>query len=71
MGIKILFKRLTCNHQNKECLTNFGGDMINIVSTYKKIYRSAWECHECGKIIYSEKLEPTCNVTNWNIKKNI
>ena len=65
MGVKILFQRLRCKHLN-----NFGGDMINVVSNHRHIYRSAWECENCGKIIYSEKLEPTCKITNWTLERS-
>lgn len=57
-------KRLNCKHTNQKCITNFYGDAINMIST-KKIYRSAWECKDCGEILYSEYLEPTCKVINW------
>nr|DAZ41203.1 MAG TPA: MqsA [Caudoviricetes sp.] len=43
--------------------------MINVVSNHRHIYRSAWECENCGKIIYSEKLEPTCKITNWTLER--
>ena len=69
MGVKILFQRLRCKHLNKKCLTNFGGDMINVVINHRHIYCSAWECENCGKIIYSEKLEPTCKITNWTLER--
>ena len=62
-----VFKRLFCKHQNKTCLTNFHGDVIHWVSYGNKIIRSAWTCKDCGKIIYSEYLEPSCNVINWNL----
>lgn len=65
--IKILFQRLRCKHLNQECITNFGGDMINLVSSHHHIYRSAWRCRDCGEIIYNEKLEPTCKITNWTL----
>jgi len=64
-----LFKRLFCKHENIECLTNFHGDCINIVSTSKKIYRSAWRCKGCGKIIYSEYLDNNCKTVNWTLHK--
>lgn len=68
MGI---IKRFKCKHLNKECLSNFYGDFINVISTNpKKIYRSAWVCKDCGKVIYSEYLEPSCTITNYNLGGN-
>ena len=58
-------KRLKCNHQNKKCLTNVCGDYILVVSSWSKIYRSIWECQDCGKIIRSEYLDSDCNYINW------
>lgn len=60
-----IIKRLLCRHEHKTCVTNFYGDMINRISL-RKVYRSAWRCEDCGKIIYSEKLEPSCKVVNWD-----
>ena len=67
-----MFKRLFCKHKNKKCLSNFHGDYIDIVSPLfsNKIYRSAWQCQDCGKIIYSTSLEPACKIVNWEILKS-
>lgn len=65
MKIPKILKRLSCKHQNLKCVTNYYGDMINEVSTCKKIYRSAWVCTDCSKSIFSEYLEPSCNVVNY------
>ncbi len=62
-----IIKRLRCKHTNKECMSNFYGDYINIVSYHNKIIRSVWRCKNCGKIIYSEYLDKDCNVVNWNL----
>lgn len=61
-----IIKRLRCKHTNQECMSNFYGDFINIISV-KKVYRSAWVCKDCGKVIYSEYLEPSCKITNFNL----
>lgn len=60
-----LIKRMRCKHQDLKCITNFYGDMINVISTHKKIYRSAWVCKDCGRIICKERLEPSCKVINY------
>lgn len=65
MKIPKIVKRLSCKHDNLKCVTNYHGDMIHQVSTYKRIYRSAWICTNCGKTIFSEHLEPTCKVVNY------
>ena len=59
-----------CKHQKQECLTNFHGDMINLVSTRKEIHRSAWKCKNCGKIILNGDLEPSCEVINYKFIYN-
>lgn len=66
---KKLLKTILCEHTRIDCVTNFHGDMINSVSTSRKIYRSAWICKDCRKIIFKERLEPSCSVINWNIHK--
>ena len=48
-------------------MTNFYGDFIDIVSTHKKIIRSAWRCKDCGKVIYKEILGEDCKVINWDL----
>ena len=62
-----LLKQLRCKHQNQECMTNFYGDFIDVVSTHKKIIRSAWRCKDCGKVIYKEILGEDCKVINWDL----
>lgn len=58
-------KRLFCRHKNKKCITNLYGDVVNMLSTDKHIYRSVWKCTNCGKCFYSEKLDPDCMIINW------
>ena len=61
MRIKSIF----CKHKEKECLTNFNGEYINIVSTFFKTYRSAYQCKCCGKIIFDTELNLDCKTINW------
>ena len=49
-----MLKQLFCKHHNVEFLGNIYGDLIDCVSTFKKINRSAWRCKDCGKLIFSE-----------------
>ena len=64
-----LFKRILCKHINQECMSNFYGDFINVVSN-RKIIRSVWRCKDCGKIIYKEVLGEDCKVINWGLSSN-
>lgn len=64
-----LFKRILCKHINQECMSNFYGDFINIVSN-RKIIRSVWRCKDCGKIIYKEILGENCKVINWGLSSD-
>lgn len=57
--IKMIFKRLTCEHKNTTTITNIYGDVI----TYLKC-RSIRECNDCGKIIKDDRLDPKCNKIN-------
>ena len=50
----MMFKDLLCSHKDLEFLGNVYGDLIDIVSTYKQINRSAWKCKKCGKLIFKE-----------------
>lgn len=59
-----MFKKLFCKHKEKFCVTNIHGDFINYLAC-----RSVWECKECGKRFFSNKLEPSCDVVNFTIKK--
>ena len=65
-----LFKTLRCKHKNLSCLTNFYGDCINKMSLGSKIYRSAWICKDCEKVIYSEYLCDGCKTVNWDWEYN-
>ena len=65
--ISTLIKQLLCNHDKQECITNFSGEYINAIST-NKIYRSAWRCVKCNKLIYHEESNPDCNIINWQAK---
>lgn len=53
-------KRLRCKHEDKKCITNIHGDLRNI---YKCC--SIWECENCGKWFRVDKVEPTCNYSNF------
>lgn len=68
-GIKDFFKKLFCPHKEKVCITNLHGDVVNLMSTKKHIYRSVWRCSRCGKCFYSEKLDPDCVTSNWYVTK--
>jgi hypothetical protein len=50
----MIFKELFCRHKDLDFLGNVYGDLIDVVSTYKQINRSAWRCKRCGKFIYKE-----------------
>jgi hypothetical protein len=50
----MIIKELFCAHKDLEFLGNVYGDLIDTVSTYKKINRSAWRCKKCGKFIFKE-----------------
>ena len=43
-------QRLFCNHKNIKFIRNIYGDEINHVSL-SKVYRSWWECSDCGRHI--------------------
>lgn len=59
-----LFKRLFCKHNEKVCITNIYGDLINDWNC-----RSVWECKKCGKMFRSDELEESCDVVNFVMKK--
>ena len=63
--ISTLIKQLLCKHTEQECITNFSGDYINNISNSKHIYRSAWRCKDCNKVIYHEELDANCKIINW------
>lgn len=48
-------KKMFCKHENLEFIRNIYGDEINRISL-KHIYRSIWQCKDCGKIVYKGKL---------------
>jgi hypothetical protein len=50
----MIINELFCRHKDLKFLGNVYGDLIDAVSTYKKINRSAWRCKKCGKIIFKE-----------------
>ena len=54
------FKRLFCKHEEKFCVTNIHGDMINHLNC-----RSIWECKKCGKRFKSNKLDTDCKYVNF------
>lgn len=66
--INQILKQATCDHEDRKCITNFYGDMIHEVSTRKKIIRSMWICENCGKMLPSEFLDPTCAFVNYERK---
>jgi ribosomal protein L37AE/L43A len=57
------FKRLFCKHEEKFCVTNIHGDMINHLNC-----RSIWECKKCGKQFKSNKLDTDCKYVNFKRK---
>lgn len=63
-GINMKIKQLFCKHNNIEFVRNIYGDEINKIST-SHIYRSAWRCKYCGKILYSGYLN------NYYVNPNI
>jgi hypothetical protein len=63
MFLKKLWKRLHCEHEFKT-KTNLYGDAIDTFGTGKKVIRSIKTCTKCGKIIYSEFLDPNCKAVN-------
>jgi|GEM_PF-3511526 len=63
-------KRLSCKHEDEVCLTNLHGDMIDMFNTSpQKIYRSVWQCQDCGRVRRSEYLNKNCNIVNFWIKR--
>ena len=57
------FKRLFCKHEEKFCVTNIHGDMINHLNC-----RSVWECKKCSKRFKSNKLDTDCKYVNFKRK---
>ena len=62
VGCKLAFmrrflKQLFCKHESLNFVRNIYGDEINAVSV-TKIYRSWWECSNCGKWIPKPELMP-------------
>ena len=62
--MKRLLKRLFCKHEEKFCVTNIHGDMINRLNC-----RSIWECKKCGKRFKSNELCKDCNYVNFRRKE--
>ncbi len=56
-------KRLFCKHEEKFCVTNIHGDMINHLNC-----RSIWECKKCGKRFKNNKLDIDCKYVNFKRK---
>lgn len=74
--IKEWLKKLWCTHDKQSFVRNIYGDEINHVSL-NRVYRSWWECDECGKRIPHEKLiskeqeeEMKWRKDNWNKSVN-
>lgn len=63
--MKTLLKRLFCKHEEKFCVTNIHGDMINYLNC-----RSIWECKNCGKRFKKDELCEDCNYVNFRLKEN-
>ena len=59
----MFLKRLFCKHKEKFCVTNIHGDWIIYLGC-----RSVWECKRCGKRFFSGKLDPSCDVVNFEKK---
>lgn len=55
-----LFKRFFCKHNEKVCITNIFGDLINDYNC-----RSIWKCKKCGKKFKSNKLDYNCKIVNF------
>ena len=55
------FKEFFCRHNDLEFLGNIYGDLIDEVSTYQHINRSAWKCTKCGKIIFKPIFGDLCH----------
>lgn len=51
-----IIKRLFCKHKNQKFIRNIYGDEINRVSSAKQVYRSIYQCQDCGAIIYHGEL---------------
>lgn len=60
-----LFTRLRCKHDDYRFITNFYGDAILKVSPSNRIYRSLYECSNCGKLMYSSQLNMDKNIVNF------
>lgn len=67
-GINMKIKHFFCKHNNIEFVRNIYGDEINKIST-SHIYRSAWRCKYCGKILYSGYLNNYYINPNFQDKK--
>ena len=63
--MKNIFKKLFCKNEEKFCVTNVHGDLINFLNC-----RSVWECKKCGKRFKSAKLCEDCNYVNFKEKQN-
>lgn len=48
---------LLCNHANTTHIRNIYGDEINLRASNSKVYRSLWQCKDCGKLIKKEELK--------------
>ena len=46
-----------CRHKDLEFIGNIHGDLINDLSTARRIYRSAHKCKKCGWIVFKEELD--------------
>lgn len=62
---KLIYRRITCKHKIKITLTNLHGDAINQFNGK----RAVTQCVSCGKIIFTDALDPNCDTINFTMKK--
>lgn len=65
------FRRILCRHRNLVFVRNIYGDEINWCGGY----RSVWQCCDCGRFVWSDKLykqysNSKCNVPVCDIMQN-
>lgn len=57
-----------CDNHEYETITNLYGDCINFYSHGKKTVRSIRKCKHCGKTMYSQYIDPECDIVNFNLR---
>ena len=65
MNIFTKIKQLRCKHLDCIPISNICGDFVNEISPIGKTYRCAYECLNCGKIIYKETYNDDCKIVNF------